>query len=62
MWRATRIFYNRNKNISVSSVLRRLVIIMLLAMILYLLKIYGKGDYDNISESELKYLLTDITE
>ncbi len=27
---------------------------------LYLLKIYDKGDMDNISESELKYLLEEI--
>jgi len=28
--------------------------------ILYLLKIYDKGDFDNISEAELKHLLTTL--
>jgi mRNA-degrading endonuclease RelE of RelBE toxin-antitoxin system len=36
------------------------LIVSIEAETLYLLKIYDKGDQDNISEAELKYLLTTI--
>ena len=36
------------------------LIVSIEAETLYLLKIYDKGDQDNISEAELKYLLTTV--